>query len=58
MGVPFINFKNDLYTAEVSINFGIIQPWNLRSTLRNLANRSSGSSSGNEFLIYANKIKA
>ena len=25
MGVPFINFKNDLYTAEVSINFGIIQ---------------------------------
>ena len=33
-------------------------PWNLRSTLRSLANRSSGSSSGNEFLIYANKIKA
>ena len=25
MGVPFINFKNNLYTAEVSINFGIIQ---------------------------------
>ena len=25
MGVPFINFKNNLYTTEVSINFGIIQ---------------------------------
>ncbi len=24
-GVCFIKFKNDLYTAEVSINFGIIQ---------------------------------